>query len=132
AWCSDYLMTSIGIYGGWALPPLSTRLCTHYTIFARPNGRLFGNHKVFSLTTNCLSDMVVTIASDHSYGNKEVISVTPRIYDYLLTNVREPPILRELREETASMRGSQMQVSPDQAQLLAMLVQILGARRCIE
>lgn len=30
------------------------------------------------------------------------------------------------------MRGSQMQVSPDQAQLLAMLVQILGAERCIE
>lgn len=30
------------------------------------------------------------------------------------------------------MPGSQMQVSPDQAQLLAMLVQILGARRCIE
>nr|GEX72870.1 O-methyltransferase, family 3 [Tanacetum cinerariifolium] len=125
-------MTSIGSYGGWALPPLSTRLCTRHAIFARPNGRLFGNRKVFSLTTNCLSDMVVTIASDHSYGNKEVISVTPRIYDYLLTNVREPPILRELREETASMRGSQMQVSPDQAQLLAMLVQILGARRCIE
>lgn len=30
------------------------------------------------------------------------------------------------------MHGSQMQVSPDQAQLLAMLVQILGAKRCIE
>lgn len=30
------------------------------------------------------------------------------------------------------MRGSQMQVSPDQAQLLAMLVQVLGAQRCIE
>nr|GMD85933.1 O-methyltransferase MdmC-like isoform X1 [Ipomoea batatas] len=30
------------------------------------------------------------------------------------------------------MRGSQMQVSPDQAQLLAMLVQVQGAKRCIE
>ncbi|KAK9293136.1 hypothetical protein L1049_021122 [Liquidambar formosana] len=40
--------------------------------------------------------------------------------------------MRDLREETATMRGSQMQVSPDQAQLLAMLVQILGAERCIE
>jgi len=30
------------------------------------------------------------------------------------------------------MRGSQMQVSPVQAQLLAMLVQIQGAQRCIE
>uniref|UniRef100_A0A7N0ZR85 Caffeoyl-CoA O-methyltransferase n=1 Tax=Kalanchoe fedtschenkoi TaxID=63787 RepID=A0A7N0ZR85_KALFE len=63
----------------------------------------------------------------YAYGNKEVISLTPRVYDYVLSN-----ILRELREETASMRGSQMQVSPDQAQLLAMLVQMLGAERCIE
>ncbi|CAM8987274.1 unnamed protein product [Rhodiola kirilowii] len=74
----------------------------------------------------------VAVASEEAYGNKEVISLTPRIYDYVLSNVREPQILRELREETASMRGSQMQVSPDQAQLLVMLVQMLGAERCIE
>lgn len=80
---------------------------------------------------SCKSETVV-IADDEKYGNKHVISITPRLYDYLLTNVREPQILRELREETSTMRGSQMQVSPDQAQLLAMLVQILGAQRCIE
>ncbi|WJX72716.1 hypothetical protein P8452_56562 [Trifolium repens] len=72
------------------------------------------------------------IASDEKYGNKQVVSLTPRLYDYVLENVREPEILRQLRVETASIRGSQMQVSPDQAQLLAMLVQILGAERCIE
>lgn len=72
------------------------------------------------------------VLEDRSYGNKQVISITPQLYDYILSNVREPEILRQLREETASMRGSQMQVSPDQAQLLAMLVQILGAERCIE
>ncbi|KAL6550676.1 hypothetical protein OROMI_021164 [Orobanche minor] len=88
--------------------------------------------KPFLFTTSCLNDVALTIASDHNYGNKQVISVTQRVYDYLLTNVREPPILRQLREETANMRGSQMQVSTDQAQLLAMLVQILGANRCIE
>lgn len=64
-------------------------------------------------------------------GRKQ-LGMTPALYDYLLANVREHPILRELREETAAMRGSQMQVSPAQAQLLSMLVQILGARRCIE
>nr|XP_043632273.1 O-methyltransferase MdmC-like isoform X2 [Erigeron canadensis] len=129
-------MTCSAIHGGWAFVPLSSsvpsRLCTRYIAFTRPNGRLFGHQKSLSLTTHCLGDMAVTIASDYTYGNKQVISVTPRIYDYLLTNVREPPILRELREETAAMRGSQMQVSPDQAQLLAILVQILGAKRCIE
>ncbi|KAI9182228.1 hypothetical protein LWI28_023287 [Acer negundo] len=72
------------------------------------------------------------VADDDKYGNKQIISVTPRLYDYMLCNIREPEILRQLREETAGMRGCQMQVSPDQAQLLAMLVQILGAKRCIE
>ncbi|RWW00447.1 hypothetical protein GW17_00036598 [Ensete ventricosum] len=82
----------------------------------------------------------VVVAEDDNYGRKQVVSVTPQLYDYILSNVREPPvtschiILRELREETATMPGSQMQVlvSPDQAQLLAMLVQILAAQRCIE
>ncbi|KAF5799185.1 putative caffeoyl-CoA O-methyltransferase [Helianthus annuus] len=132
-------MTASVIYAGWMFPPLSTfvpnRLCcTHCTTFVKPpNFRPFGQQKSAPLTTSCLSDKALTTAaSDHNYGNKQVISLTPRIYDYLLANVREPPILRELREETATMRGSQMQVSPDQAQLLAMLVQILGAKRCIE
>ncbi|XP_019443785.1 PREDICTED: uncharacterized protein LOC109348047 isoform X2 [Lupinus angustifolius] len=83
------------------------------------------------LVRSCFTTESV-IASDENYGNKQVVSLTPRLYDYILKNVREPKILRQLREETASMRGSQMQVSPEQAQLLAMLVQTLGAERCIE
>lgn len=73
-----------------------------------------------------------TLLLGQEYGNKQVVTVTPHLYDYILTNVREPRILRQLREETASLAGSMMQVSPDEAQLLAMLVQILGAERCIE
>nr|KYP59001.1 putative caffeoyl-CoA O-methyltransferase At4g26220 family [Cajanus cajan] len=83
------------------------------------------------LVRSCSTSEFV-VASDENYGNKQVVSLTPRLYEYVLKNVREPEILRQLRGETASMRGSQMQVSPDQAQLLAMLVQILGAERCIE
>lgn len=83
------------------------------------------------LVRSCFTSEFV-IASDENYINKPVISLTPRLYEYVLKNVREPEILRQLRQETASMHGSQMQVSPDQAQLLAMLVQILGAERCIE
>ncbi|GKU87813.1 hypothetical protein SLEP1_g2152 [Rubroshorea leprosula] len=85
------------------------------------------------LIRNCSSaNPAVVVADDEKYGNKQVISITPRLYGYILANVREPQILRQFREETANMRGSQMQVSPDQAQLLAMLVHILGAERCIE
>ncbi|KAI3468386.1 hypothetical protein Pfo_030103 [Paulownia fortunei] len=94
-------------------------------IVSRPIG-----YNIKALKSVAYADTVV--ATDDNYGHKEVISVNRRLYDYLLANVREPKILRELREETATMRGSQMQVSPDQAQLLAMLVQILGAERCIE
>ncbi|CAL5383170.1 unnamed protein product [Camellia sinensis] len=105
------------------------------------------NRRFRAQNSNNSADATV-VAGDENYGNKRVISVTPRLYDYLLSNVREPEILKELREETATMRGSQMQVellltkstfycipevvSPDQAQLLAMLVQILGAEKCIE
>ncbi|KAE8124580.1 hypothetical protein FH972_019448 [Carpinus fangiana] len=89
------------------------------------------NSKPNHLTRSCSANAFVVV-EDEKYGNKQVISVTPSLYDYILANVREPEILRQLREETASMHGSQMQVSPDQAQLLAMLVQILRAERCIE
>ncbi|KMZ63730.1 hypothetical protein ZOSMA_39G00010 [Zostera marina] len=74
----------------------------------------------------------VVLCDDDKYGKKEVISLTPKLYQYVLSNVREPDILRAVREETATMRGSQMQVSPEQAQFLSMLVQMLGANRCIE
>ncbi|XP_027920651.1 uncharacterized protein LOC114178747 isoform X3 [Vigna unguiculata] len=69
------------------------------------------------LVRSCSTSEFV-LASDENYGNKQVVSLTPRLYDYVLKNVREPEILRQLRQETASMRGSQMQ--------------ILGAERCIE
>ncbi|RLN03870.1 hypothetical protein C2845_PM13G03340 [Panicum miliaceum] len=71
-------------------------------------------------------------AVEEARRGRKQLGMTLPLYDYLLANVREHPVLRELREETATMRGSQMQVSPAQAQLLAMLVQIQGAQRCIE
>ncbi|CAI5501248.1 unnamed protein product [Closterium sp. Naga37s-1] len=42
------------------------------------------------------------------------------------------PILAELRRKTATMIGKEMQVSPEQGAFLAMLVRLMGARRCIE
>ncbi|GJN39647.1 hypothetical protein PR202_gb28779 [Eleusine coracana subsp. coracana] len=78
------------------------------------------------------SSAATAAAVEEARSGRKQLEVTPQLYDYLLANVREHPILRDLREETAAMRGSQMQVSPAQAQLLAMLVQILGAEHCIE
>lgn len=46
--------------------------------------------------------------------------------------LREPPVLAQLREETADLTEAGMQISPEQGQLLALLVRLTGARRCIE
>src|SRR5262245_42778689 len=48
------------------------------------------------------------------------------------SGVREPAVLKELRAETAELPKAQMQISSEQGALLAMLVRVLGARRCIE
>lgn len=56
-----------------------------------------------------------------------------RLYDYLLTaSLREPEVLRALREETAGLDQANMQISPEQGQLMALLVELLGARRTLE
>ena len=47
-------------------------------------------------------------------------------------SVREPDVLRRLREETAEMEGALMQISPEQGQLMALLVDLLGARKALE
>ena len=61
------------------------------------------------------------------------IELSDALYAYLLENsLRETDILRRLREETAGMPGSGMQISPEQGQFMALLVQLMGARRCLE
>jgi predicted O-methyltransferase YrrM len=61
------------------------------------------------------------------------ITMTEALHGYLLkTTLREPPILKRLREETAKLPSGQMQISPEQGQLMALLVELLGARRTLE
>ncbi|KAG1662959.1 hypothetical protein FOA52_006712 [Chlamydomonas sp. UWO 241] len=60
------------------------------------------------------------------------MNMTTELYSYLLAHTREPEVLKELRDETAAMLGSHMQITPDQGQMLALLVQLMGARRAIE
>ena len=55
------------------------------------------------------------------------------LYDYLLeVSLREPDVLRRLREETGRLEQAGMQISPEQGQFLALLVEIVGARRILE
>lgn len=61
------------------------------------------------------------------------LQLTDSLHAYLLANsVREPPVLQRLREVTAALPHSNMQISPEQGQFMQMLVRLTGARRCIE
>jgi len=56
-----------------------------------------------------------------------------RLYDYCLSvSSREPDILWQLRQETARHPMAAMQVSPEQGQFMALLIQLLGARKTLE
>ena len=61
------------------------------------------------------------------------LELDDRLYDYLLANsLREPPLLARLREETAAMPMANMQIGPEQGQFMALLVELIGARRTLE
>jgi predicted O-methyltransferase YrrM len=61
------------------------------------------------------------------------IALTDSLYDYMnRVSLREPPLLLELREETARMTQRGMQISPEQGQFMALLARLTGARRCLE
>jgi predicted O-methyltransferase YrrM len=55
------------------------------------------------------------------------------VHRYLLAcSSREHPALARLRAATAKLPEAEMQIGPDQGQLMALLVRLIGARRCIE
>jgi predicted O-methyltransferase YrrM len=65
--------------------------------------------------------------------SKKTICITEELYDYMLSvSLREPEILRDLREETAQYENANMQIAPEQGQFMAMLVKMLGARRTLD
>jgi len=55
-----------------------------------------------------------------------------QIEAYVTSLSPELDVARRLREETAQMPESGMQIGPDQAAFMSMLVRLLSARRCLE
>jgi predicted O-methyltransferase YrrM len=65
--------------------------------------------------------------------SRRTIAVDDALYDYFTAvSLREPELLRQLREETGRMPHAQLQLAPEQGQLLALLVKLIGARRTLE
>jgi|SRR5580704_10106356 predicted O-methyltransferase YrrM len=67
----------------------------------------------------------LTIPGDLTIGNE--------LWEYMRrVTLREPELLRRLREETAHDPRSSCQISAEQGQLMGLLMHLIGARRTIE
>lgn len=65
--------------------------------------------------------------------SRATLNLTPALYEYLLkVSLRDDPLLQRLRDETGRMAQANMQIAPEQGQFMALLVKLIGARRCIE
>jgi len=65
--------------------------------------------------------------------SNRTLSIDDRIYDYLCdVSINEPELLRQLREETAQIEYSVMQISPEQGQFMSLLIKLMGAKRALE
>ncbi|MEM1007588.1 MAG: class I SAM-dependent methyltransferase [Myxococcota bacterium] len=64
---------------------------------------------------------------------QRTLSITEELHAYMLdVSLREDAICKRIREQTAKMAVARMQVAPEQAQFMAMLVRIIGAKRILE
>ncbi|MFH7028810.1 MAG: class I SAM-dependent methyltransferase [Heteroscytonema crispum UTEX LB 1556] len=55
------------------------------------------------------------------------------LYNYFHSvSLREPEILQSLRQETAQHPMGNMQIAPEQGQFMALLVQLMGAKKTLE
>ena len=61
------------------------------------------------------------------------LNLDSALYQYLLdVSLRETPLLKRLREETAQLVNAQWQIAPEQGQFMALLVQLSAARLIVE
>jgi len=61
------------------------------------------------------------------------LQVDEPLYDYLLkVSLHEDDVLQALRAETMQMEMARMQIAPEQGQFMALLLQLIGARRYLE
>ena len=61
------------------------------------------------------------------------VDLPAKLFQYVIAlGTRETPVQRRLRQVTHRIPMGGMQIGPDQAALMQMLVRLLGAKRCLE
>jgi len=61
------------------------------------------------------------------------IGLSEELHAYLVNvGVREPDVLRKLRDRTAAIPEHGMQIAPEQGAFMSLLVKVMGARNCLE
>jgi caffeoyl-CoA O-methyltransferase len=64
---------------------------------------------------------------------KKTLGLDEHLYNYFLSvSLREPDLLRQLREETTHLPNAIMQIAPEQGQFMALLIKLLGATKTLE
>jgi caffeoyl-CoA O-methyltransferase len=65
--------------------------------------------------------------------SNSTLFLNERVYEYLLSiSLREDDLLRQLREETAREKSSNMQIAAEQGQFMALLVKLIAANKALE
>ena len=63
----------------------------------------------------------------------KTIGLEGNLYQYLQSvSLRETKILQQLRQETAKLPMGMMQIAPEQGQFMALLIQLMGAKKTLE
>ncbi len=65
--------------------------------------------------------------------SNKTLYLSDELYSYMLSvSLREPKILRRLREETSHDSMANMQISPEQGQFMSLLIKLMGATKALE
>ncbi|RLA21330.1 MAG: SAM-dependent methyltransferase [Gammaproteobacteria bacterium] len=63
----------------------------------------------------------------------QTINLSRQLHQYLLENsLREPAVMKRLRDKTAKLPECNMQIAPEQGQFMQLLVHLMGAKRVLE
>ena len=85
------------------------------------------------LKLRALGRKVLALSGGQLVGFSKSLGVSPRLYSYIQSvSLRESDLLAQLRQETAHLPMAAMQVAPEEGQFMALLAQLIGAKKTLE